>query len=48
MMKTVKQFQIQNYSHDGEEANLTQGDTLLKIIPASGDAAGSTVTVSQI
>ena len=35
------------FAMDGEEANLTQGDTLLKIIPASGDAAGSTTTVSQ-
>ena len=35
------------FAMDGEEAALTQGDTLLKIIPASGDAAGSTTTVSQ-
>ena len=27
---------------DGETATLTQGKTLLKVIPAAGDAAGST------
>ena len=35
------------FAMDGETATLTQGDSLLKIIPASGDAAGSTVTVPQ-
>ena len=32
---------------DGETATLTQGTTLLKVIPAAGDAAGSTVEVPQ-
>ena len=32
---------------DGETATLTQGTTLLKVIPASGDAAGSTVEIPQ-
>ena len=35
------------FAMDGEEATLTQGTTLLKVIPASGDAAGSTVEVPQ-
>lgn len=35
------------FAMDGEEASLTQGNTLLKVIPASGDAAGSTVEVPQ-
>ena len=32
---------------DGEEATLTQGTTLVKVIPASGDAAGSTEEIPQ-
>ena len=32
---------------DGEEATLTQGTTLVKVIPASGDAAGSTQEIPQ-
>ena len=30
------------FAMDGETATLTQGTTLIKVIPASGDAAGST------
>ena len=32
---------------DGETATLTQGTTLIKVIPASGDAAGSTIEIPQ-
>ena len=32
---------------DGESASLVQGITLLKVIPAAGEAAGSTEKVSQ-
>jgi len=32
---------------DGESSSLTQGVTLVQIIPASGDAAGSTVEIPQ-
>jgi len=35
------------FAMDGETATLTQGTTLLKVIPASGDAAGSTVEIPQ-
>ena len=35
------------FAMDGEEATLTQGTTLVKVIPASGDAAGSTVEIPQ-
>ena len=35
------------FAMDGEEATLTQGTTLIKVIPASGDAAGSTVEIPQ-
>ena len=32
---------------DGETAVLTQGTTLVKVIPASGDAAGTTEEIPQ-
>ena len=35
------------FAMDGEEATLTQGTTLVKVIPASGDAAGSTQEIPQ-
>ncbi len=35
------------FAMDGETATLTQGTTLIKVIPASGDAAGSTVEIPQ-
>ncbi len=35
------------FAMDGESATLTQGTTLVKVIPASGDAAGSTVEIPQ-
>ena len=35
------------FAMDREEANLTQGTTLVKVIPASGDAAGSTEEIPQ-
>ena len=35
------------FAMDGEEATLTQGTTLVKVIPASGDAAGSTEEIPQ-
>ena len=35
------------FAMDGETATLTQGKTLLKVIPAAGDAAASTVEVPQ-
>ena len=35
------------FAMDGEEASLTQGTTLVKVIPASGDAAGSTQEIPQ-
>ena len=35
------------FAMDGETATLTQGTTLVKVIPASGDAAGSTVEIPQ-
>ena len=35
------------FAMDGEEAKLTQGTTLVKVIPASGDAAGSTEEIPQ-
>ncbi|SMF77592.1 secretin N-terminal domain-containing protein [Candidatus Pelagibacter sp. HIMB1321] len=35
------------FAMDGESATLTQGTTLLKVIPASGDVAGSTVEIPQ-
>lgn len=35
------------FAMDGESASLTQGTTLLKVIPASGDVAGSTVEIPQ-
>ena len=35
------------FAMDGEEATLTQGTSLVKVIPASGDAAGSTVEIPQ-
>ena len=35
------------FAMDGETATLTQGTTLLKVSPASGDAAGSTVEIPQ-
>ena len=35
------------FAMDGETATLTQGTTLIKIIPASGDAAGSTIEIPQ-
>ena len=35
------------FAMDGETAVLTQGTTLVKVIPASGDAAGSTEEIPQ-
>ena len=35
------------FAMDGEEATLTQGTTLVKVIPASGDAAGTTQEIPQ-
>ena len=35
------------FAMDGEQAQLTQGTTLVKVIPASGDAAGSTEEIPQ-
>ena len=35
------------FAMDGEQATLTQGTTLVKVIPASGDAAGSTEEIPQ-
>ena len=35
------------FAMDGEEATLKQGTKLVKVIPASGDAAGSTVEIPQ-
>jgi type IV pilus assembly protein PilQ len=35
------------FAMDGESSTLTQGVTLVQIIPASGDAAGSTVEIPQ-
>ena len=35
------------FAMDGESSSLTQGVTLVQIIPASGDAAGSTVEIPQ-
>ena len=35
------------FAMDGETATLTQGTTLIKVIPASGDAAGSTIEIPQ-
>ena len=35
------------FAMDGEQAQLTQGTTLVKVIPASGDAAGSTQEIPQ-
>ena len=35
------------FAMDGESASLVQGITLLKVIPAAGEAAGSTEKVSQ-
>jgi len=35
------------FAMDGESASLTQGDTTVRIIPAAGDAAGSTVEIPQ-
>ena len=35
------------FAMDGETATLTQGTNLIKVIPASGDAAGSTVEIPQ-
>jgi len=35
------------FAMDGEQAQLTQGTTLVKVLPASGDAAGSTEEIPQ-
>ena len=35
------------FAMDGEQATLTQGTTLVKVIPASGDAAGTTQEIPQ-
>ena len=35
------------FAMDGETAVLTQGTTLVKVIPASGDAAGTTEEIPQ-
>ena len=35
------------FAMDGESASLVQGVTLLKVIPAAGDAAGSIEKINQ-
>ena len=35
------------FALDGQTSTITQGNQLLKTIPAAGDAAGSTVTINQ-